>query len=32
MMLIHEVDKPGSDVDDYVSELDKILSDKVDRI
>lgn len=31
-MLIHEVDKPGSDVDEYVGQLDKILSDKVDRI
>lgn len=26
MMLLHEVDKPGSNVEEYVSNLDKILS------
>lgn len=32
MMFLHEVDKPGSDVDDYVGNLDKILAHKVDII
>lgn len=32
MMLLHEVDKPGSDVDEYVDSLDSILAHKVDII
>lgn len=32
MMLLHDVDKPGSDVDEYVSNLDSILSNKLDLI
>ena len=32
MMLLHEVDKPGSDVDEYVSSLDAILRHKVEVI
>lgn len=32
MMLLHEVDKPGSDVDEYVDSLDSILSHKLDII
>lgn len=32
MMFLHEVDKPGSDVDDYVTQLDEILAHKVDII
>ena len=32
MMLLHEVDKPGSDVDEYVSSLNAILSHKIATI
>ena len=32
MLLINEVDKPGSDIDSYVSSLDKILQEKADKI
>ena len=32
MMLINEVDKPGSDIDSYVTSLDKILKEKADKI
>lgn len=32
MMLLHEVDKPGSDVDEYVTNLDSILAHKVELI
>ena len=32
MILLHEVDKPGSDVDDYVESLDNILAHKMDLI
>lgn len=32
MMLLHEVDKPGSDVDEYVNNLDVLLSHKMDVI
>ena len=32
MMLLHEVDKPGSDVDEYVSSLDSILRHKIEAI
>ncbi len=32
MMLLHEVDKPGSDVEEYVSSLDAILVHKLDLI
>jgi kinesin family protein 2/24 len=32
MMLLHEVDKPGSDVDEYVESLDAILAHKVEII
>jgi kinesin family protein 2/24 len=32
MMLINEVDKPGSDIDSYVTSLDKILKEKSDKI
>lgn len=32
MILINEVDKPGSDIDTYVTNLDKILKEKADRI
>jgi kinesin family protein 2/24 len=32
MNLINEVDKPGSDIDTYVSHLDKILEEKENRI
>lgn len=32
MMLLHEVDKPGSDVDDYVESLDSILFHKMEII
>lgn len=30
MMLLHEVDKPGSDVDEYVTSLDAILAHKIE--
>lgn len=32
MMLLHEVDKPGSDVDEYVDSLDAILAHKMEII
>lgn len=32
MSLINEVDKPGSEIENYVSTLDKLLEDKVDKI
>jgi len=32
MNLINEVDKPGSDIENYVVNLDKILLDKVRKI
>ena len=32
MLLINEVDKPGSDIDNYVTSLDKILKEKAERI
>lgn len=32
MMLLHEVDKPGSDVDEYVKNLDGILLHKINII
>lgn len=31
-MLLHEVDKPGSDVDYYVDTLDNILGEKINII
>ena len=32
MMLLHEVDQPGSDVEDYVNKLDSILVHKMQII
>ncbi len=32
MSLINDVDKPGSEIENYVSTLDKLLADKVDKI
>mmetsp|Transcript_20210 Transcript_20210/g.19152 ORF Transcript_20210/g.19152 Transcript_20210/m.19152 type:complete len:87 (-) Transcript_20210:39-299(-) len=32
MVLLNEVDKPGSDVDEYVNNLDQMLLQKVDII
>lgn len=32
MMLLHEVDKPGSDIEEYVSSLDAILLHKIELI
>ena len=32
MMLLHEVDKPGSDVDYYVESLDNMLASKANAI
>lgn len=32
MMLLHEVDKPGSDVDEYVESLDALLAHKMELI
>ena len=32
MLLLHEVDKPGSDVDEYVESLDALLSHKMEII
>ena len=32
MMLLHEVDKPGSDIEEYVSSLDAILLHKMELI
>ena len=32
MVLLHEVDKPGSDIEEYVSSLDAILLHKMDVI
>ena len=31
-MLLHEVDKPGSDIEEYVSSLDAILFHKMELI
>jgi len=32
MVLLHEVDKPGSDVDEYVDNLDNLLAHKLEVI
>lgn len=32
MMLLHDVDKPGSDIEEYVSSLDAILLHKMEII
>jgi hypothetical protein len=32
MMLLHEVDKPGSDVDEYCENLESILTHKIEII
>ena len=32
MMLLHDVDKPGSDVDEYTENLDAILAHKIELI
>ena len=32
MMLLHEVDKPGSDIEEYISSLDAILLHKMELI
>jgi len=32
MLLINDVDKPGSDIDNYVSSLDKLFAEKAERI
>ncbi len=32
MLLLNEIDKPGSDVDEYVDNLDAILAHKLDII
>ena len=32
MMLLHDVDKPGSDIEEYVSSLDSILLHKMELI
>lgn len=32
MSLISDVDKPGSEIENYVSSLDKLLAEKVDKI
>lgn len=32
MMLLHEVDKPGSDIEEYVGSLDSILHHKMELI
>ena len=32
MHLLNEVDKPGSDIDNYVTSLDKLLVDKMNKI
>ncbi len=32
MTLLNEVDKPGSDVDQYIQNLDKLLMTKIDMI
>lgn len=32
MMLLHEVDKPSSDIEDYVKTLDQILLHKIELI
>ena len=31
-MLLHDVDKPGSDIEEYLDSLDAILAHKVDII
>jgi kinesin family protein 2/24 len=32
MLLIHEVDKPGSDIDEYIECLESILNHKLEEI
>lgn len=32
MLLLHEVDKPGSDVDEYVDSLDALMAHKIEII
>jgi len=32
MVLLHEVDKPGSDIDEYVESLDTVLTHKMELI
>lgn len=32
MVLLHEVDKPGSDIDEYVESLDTVLTHKIELI
>jgi kinesin family protein 2/24 len=32
MMLLHDVDKPGSDIEEYVGSLDSILLHKMELI
>ena len=32
MTLLNDVDKPGSDVEEYVNNLDKILAEKMEMI
>lgn len=32
MNILNEVDKPGSDIDSYVTSLDKLLADKQNKI
>lgn len=32
MMLLHDVDKPGSDIEEYVSSLDTLLLHKMEMI
>ena len=32
MMILHDVDKPGSDVEEYISSLDAILLHKMELI
>jgi len=32
MVLLHDVDKPGSDVEEYIRSLDEILLKKLDMI
>lgn len=32
MVLLHDVDKPGSDINEYLDSLDAILAHKVDII
>ena len=32
MMILHDVDKPGSDIEEYISSLDAILLHKMELI